>query len=66
MRSKPITKTELLAAVEAKLSTLRSGYRPMSPSDHAQVREMAQWTLGQIVMLDEVRSMLIGTRRSFI
>jgi hypothetical protein len=64
--SKRLTQKELTAVVINKLAKLREGYRSPSELTNPQEREMAQWTLGQIVALDEVRMILLGVRKSFI
>jgi len=68
MKSKPVTRKELLALVEGKLLALRAGSlaHELQRITNPQEREMAQWTLGQITALDEVRSLLLGLRRSFV
>lgn len=66
MKTKRLTKTELTKLVEAKLQKLRGGYVPVASLTNPQEREIAQWVLGQITMLDEVHMMLTGLRQSFI
>jgi hypothetical protein len=67
--SKPATKKELLAEVEATLIRLRHGYiDPSHPQclRDSQMRDCMWKRLGEITALDDVRMILNGTRNTFI
>jgi hypothetical protein len=63
---KPLTKGEILALVETKLTHLRDGYRDPARVLHPQERDLMLLRKGEIEALEEVRLLLRGERGTFV